>query len=255
MSFRTSRKFVVPRWLTEGEGGLVGYALDLLKDASMRRLELGLLARFPQQDPDGTPGPSDALVALGRDRRVVRGIFETEREYAARLTQWLVERRTAGNPFTLMRQLAAYCGPGFSFRTVDARGNWYSRDVAGVESSVLQSGTWNWDGDAARWSRFWVIVYPTSIFAAPARSWGVGVWGVTDGTIGTKATAEQITTVRGIVADWKPAGTRGEVILALDPASFNPAVAETDGTWGKFYRYAAGVAVYARNMTARYVGA
>lgn len=252
VNFRT-RRHRGPRWMTEGEGGLVAYILDLFKDLQLYRLELGHLARFPQQDPQGTPGPSDALVAIGRDRRVVRGIFETEKEYAARLTQWLVERRTAGNPFTLMRQLAAYCGPGVAFRTVDVHGNWYSRDVDGVQTSLLATGAWDWDGDVERWSRFWVIVYPAGLWSAED-VWGTGVYGDTTGTFGTTATLEHTTTLRALVADWKPAGTRGDIILAFDAASFDPAAPEPDGTWGK-YHLEAGVAVSTRLDTARYLGA
>ena len=78
-TFRTSRRRLAPRWLTEGEGGLVGYALDLIKDAYMERVYLGLLARLPE-----TAG-TDALGKIGRDRRTLRGLGpETDASYATR---------------------------------------------------------------------------------------------------------------------------------------------------------------------------
>ncbi len=235
-SFRTIRRFLAPRWLTEGEGGLVGYALDLVKDAFVRRLELGHLARFPQNGPDGETGPTDALIALGRDRRVVRGLDETDAAYAARLVTWLTDRKTAGNPYTLMRQLAAYTGSsnGCSFRTVDNSGNWYSRSATGVETASLATGNWNWDGNTAAWSRFWVIIYPGTLWTSTGDTWGDdGEWGDADSTWGgTTITEEQTRTLQAIVADWKPAGTKCEtIILALDSASFSPAAPEPDGTW------------------------
>lgn len=248
-----------PSWLTDGEGGLVAYTLDLLKDAAIKRLVLGLRARFPQDpiDPTGqTTAPADALVALGRDRRVFRGIFETDAQYAARLVTWLDERKTAGNPFTLMRQLHAYTGTthGVSFRTVDVNGNWYSRAADGTETSSVKQANWNWDGDTARWSRFWVIVYPGTLWAAEGLWGSAGTWGDTpSGTIGATVTPEQATSLRSIVADWKPAGTRGDVILAFDAASFNPASPEPDGHWGKWYFGAD--APQSRLSTARYSGA
>jgi hypothetical protein len=256
ITFRTIRARLAPRWLTDGQGGLVGYALDLVKDAFVERARLGHLARFPQQDALGTPGPSDALAALGRDRRVVRGIYETDAEYAVRLKAWLIERRTAGNPYTLMRQLAAYVGTtgGISFRTVDVSGNWYSRDAAGVETASLAAGNWNWDGNAAAWSRFWVVVYAGTEWAAEG-TWGSGVWGDTSGTLGSTMTQEQSATLRAIVDDWKPAGTKGDLILAFDAASFDPAAPEPDGTWGRWYRYSSGTAIPSRLATARYFGA
>jgi hypothetical protein len=255
-TFRTLRKFLAPRWLTEGEGGLVGYALDLVKDAFLQRLYQGHLARFPQNGPNGETAPTDALTAMGRDRRVIRGIFETDAQYALRLITWLDERKTTGNPFTLMRQLHAYTGTanGVSFRTVDVNGNWYSRSATGVETSSVDLGNWNWDGDTAQWSRFWVIIYPGTLWVAES-TWGSGVWGDTTGTLGSTATPEHAASLRAIVADWKPAGTTGEIILALDPVSFSPAAPEPDGTWGKWYVYSGTDAVPSRLATARYSGA
>jgi hypothetical protein len=254
--FRTMRKHFAPRWITEGEGGLIGEALDVLKDAFASRAELALLVRFPQQGPDGTPAPIDALVAMGRDRGLVRGISETLADYAERLKGWLTDRATIGNPFTMLRQIAAYTGPGFAFRTVDVRGNWYSRAADGTETTSLDSGTWNWDGDTGAWSRFWVIIYPdTAVWNASARTWGSGSWGTDAGTWGTTITPEQSANLRDIVEAWKPAGTLANIILAPDPTSFDPTAPEPDGSWRAFYKYSAGVAVPARLSTARYLGA
>lgn len=258
-NFRTIRKFLGPRWLTvEGESGLLGYALDLLKDTYLRRLELGHLARFPQQDPTGTPGPPDALAALGRDRRVVRGINESAATYAERLVRWLDDRKKCGGAFALMKKLSEYTGPLPSFRTVDARGNWFSRDANGSTSYVLNTGNWNWDGPIGpRWSRFWVIIYPNGLWLPYPFDWGDAGgqnWGGSEYTWGSTATAEQVNTLRSIVADWKPAGTRCvNIILAFDPASFSPLAPEPDGLWGHWSKNVAGVQVPSRLATARYL--
>lgn len=250
-TFRTLRRFLAPRWLTTGEGELVGYSLDLVKDAFIERLYQGHLARFPESAPE------DALVAMGRDRRVVRGLFETSAEYAARLRTWLIERRAAGNPYTLMRQLAAYLGSGSSFRTVDNRGNWYSRDEDGVETASLVTENWDWDGDTSRWSRFWVIVYPpTGLWNTTRDDWGdVGLdWNGADLAWGCTITPEQAATLRFLVNDWKPAGTRCvNIILAFDPASFDPGSPEPDGLWGRWSKTVNGVRVASRLSTARYL--
>lgn len=263
-NFRSLRRFIAPTWLTDGEGGLVGYSLDLLRDAAVRRLELGLLARFPQNGPNGETAPPDALVALGRDRLIYRGIFETDAEYALRLVNFRDEHETRGNPFTLMRQLHAYTGTahGVSFRTVDVRGNFYSRSASGVETATLKTELWDWDGDTSttgdtsRWSRFWVIVYPGTLWSDSSLAWGdsstwgdpAHVWGFSD------MTPEQATTLRAIVDGWKPDGTRCvNIIVAFDPASFDPAAPEPDGLWGKSYKYVGGIAVPSRLSTARYL--
>src|SRR5579872_336382 len=115
--FRVARKFLGPAWLTQnGDGELLGYALDKLKDGFVERLRLGLLARLPQNDPTGqTTAPDDALAAMGRDRRIVRGINELSTAYAVRLLRWLDDWKNAGNAFALMRQLAGYTGAGPAF--------------------------------------------------------------------------------------------------------------------------------------------
>jgi hypothetical protein len=235
-TFRSLRKFAGPPWLVvNGDSAAVGYVLDALKDAFVDRLEKGLLARFPQQGPDGSPAADDALAAMGRDRRIKRGIFDTSAAYALRLLRWLDDWKVAGNPYALMQQLAAYLGPSVSLRTVDARGNWYSRAADGTLSVNRQQGNWDWSGqnayDVARWSRFWVIIYPNGLWQ-PGPKWGdAGAkWGTPGRTWGSTATSEQVASVRSLVADWKPAGTRCvNIIVAFDNTSFDP-TQPRDGT-------------------------
>lgn len=259
-SFLTLRRYLAPRWLTEGEGELAGYALDLVKNAFMRRVELGAYARIPQNDPTGaTTAPPDALEAMGRDRRVVRGMNESAQSYAARLRLWLDDRKRAGNPFALLQKLAEYTGPGPRFRTVDARGNWYTRGPDGSESAVLRQENWNWDGDdtATRWSRFWVILYPLGLWTPSAHAWGDATgpgWGADKtGSLGSTAPHDAVATVRFIVNDWKPAGTRCvNIIVAFDPDSFDPGSPEPDGLWHRWSKNVNGMQVPARLATARY---
>lgn len=252
--FRTLRKFIAPTWLTEEEGEKVGYSLDLLKDGAIRRLELGLLARFPQNGPNGETAPPDALAALGRDRRVVRGISETATSYAYRLTQWLIDRRKAGSAFMLLKQLSAYCGEGFAFRTYDARGNCYSRDIDGVETFDRETA-WDWDGEPERWARFWVVIYPTGIWTTSGEQYGSAPdWNPNAGIWGVNMPREHIRSLQAIVADWKPEHAECvHIILAFDPASFDPASPEPDGTWGQPAKIVAGQWVPARLTTAKYL--
>lgn len=155
----------------------------------------------------------------------------------------------------LMQKLQEYIAAGSSFRTVDARGNWFSRSASGVETYTLNTGNWNWDSTvaASNWARFWVIIYPGTRWSHSA-NWGSGqLWGDTEKTWGTTATPSEVAQVRGIVADWKPAGTRCvNIIIAFDPASFDPTAPEPDGKWGKPSKVVAGVHVATRLATADY---
>lgn len=269
LTFRTIRRLLGPPWLTTGEAGLVGYSLDLLKDAFVERVRLGLLVRFPFQGPDGTTAPPDALAAIGRARGVRRGLNESAASYANRCLRWLDDRKTQGSPFALMQKLAEYTGPGCKFRTVDTRGNWYTREVDGSTSYVLKRANWEWDDHPVdipsgknRWSRFWVFIYPPATLWTPQPfDWGDVAgpdWGDPVDTWGTTATGDQVKTIQAIVNEWKPAGTRCvNIIIAFDPASFDPAAAVDDpgmpnGQWEFDGRVVGGVMVPARLDTARY---
>ncbi len=276
VNFRENRQNMGPSWLVHdgADAELAGYVLELLRDAFVERLRQGLLARLPQNDRTGqTTAADDALAAMGRDRRIVRGINESSQTYAQRLVRWLDDWRTAGNPFALMAQLAGYCGlatgPGVapgtrpSFRTVDVRGNWFSRAADGTLSVSLKQANWDWDGSPtalANWSRFWVIIYPNGLWSTGPRWGDAGInWGQPNNrTWGSTATTDEVASVKGIVADWKPAGTTCvNIILAFDNSSFNPfssvdTAGLPDSTWGKWHKVAAGVSVPSRLSTARY---
>jgi len=202
-----------------------------------------------------TTAPPDALAAMGRDRRVIRGINETDASYALRLTRWLDDRRRAGNPYMLMQKLAEYTGAGPAFRTVDARGNWFSRAADGTESALLKQENWDWDGSEIgdRWSRFWVVVYPNGLWT-DGPTWGSFTWGEPNLTLGTTATPEHVVTLRHIVNDWKYGGTKCvSIIIALDDASFDPTAPDPDGSWGRWAKYSGDTVVESRLNTARFV--
>lgn len=259
-TFRTLRRFLGPGWLVadDGESELVGYALDIVKDAWLQRLYLGHLARFPSAAATDELGSDEALAAHGRNRRVVRGLSESKADYAVRLLRWLDDRRHAGSAFMLMQKLAEWTGSGPAFRTVDARGNWYSRAADGTESVLLAQGNWDWDGLAVgrRWSRFWVIIYPNGLWSETADEYAEGTdWGEAGKTWGTTATPEQVATVRALVEEWKPKHARCvNIILAFDSNSFDPTAPEPDGLWSTWSKTVDGVRVPSRLSTARYWG-
>lgn len=256
MSIFESMHKMLPRWLTDGDGGKVAASLALTADDFIARARLGLLARFPGYAPDDA-----ALAAIGRDRRIIRGINEPSAAYAVRLSSAFDDHKRRGNPFAMLKQLQTYLQARCVVRTVDRRGNWYTRDADGVESYVLNTANWDWDGTPAspQWARFWTIIYPEggtkpwapSGLIGSATLWGDGKIGHPDLTIGTTATRDQTASVWSIIRDWKPDGTKCEwVIIAFDADSFSPAGSTNPaGLWGNWSN---GAGAPVRLASARY---
>lgn len=263
--FRRVFKKLMPSWLTTDEGGDVHGSLGVMMDAYAERARLGVLARFPEH------APSDAIAAISRDRKIIRGIAETDANYGTRALSWLDDHKTRGNPFALMKQLRGYLNADVRIRTVDSSGNWFTRDRDGTESVLLAQGNWNWNNaptiaGVTQWSRFWVIIYPTSAGQPWSQSlawgngalWGTGQFGTSStATIGTTATREQVADVRRIIAEWKPEGTKCEwIIIAFDDASFPPSTAGQPtpgpGLWGDWGKVVGNTFVASRISTARY---
>ena len=255
ITFRRMIANKLPAWLRSGEGGLVAYTLAWMLDAFRDRARLAIFVRFPQWCPP------DALAPHGRDRGIVRGIYDTDESYAARLIPWLDYHKRRGNPWAMLEQLQAYCG-GVMVRTVDRRGNWFTIAADGTQTYTPATGTWIWDSTAAspEWARGWVIIYCTNgvPFSEGPKLGDTSLWGGAIGTegytIGSTATPGQIAALRAIVEDGRPAGFHAEwIILAFDPASFNPTSPEPDASWAGWAKGSPAVA--SRLSTARYIPA
>lgn len=252
-AFRALYRKLTPSWMQdEEEGGPLLYSLGLLVDAVVEHARHALISRFPAH------APSDAVSLLSRDRKIVRGIGETQEAFAPRLIAWLDEHAVRGNPYALMRQLRGYCNAAVRVRTVDRRGNWYTIERDGTESyrgpaeNPTTAFGWDWDGGGLdRWARFWVLIYPTAAGEpwGPPPAWGDPglVWGAAGMTWGSTATVDQVEAVRRIVRDWKPAGSRCEhILIPFDDVLFSPidSFGHPDGTWSNAANRTANVAYW-----------
>lgn len=241
--FRWSFKSLLPSWLREGEGEALWYSIGWILDAGMDRMYRGLLARFP------TFAPPDAYPYFEQDRKIRRGIDEPAEGYIARLHRWLDAARIRGNAFAMLEQIRSYMGgDGIRVRSVDASGNWYTIDRDGSYSYLLAQGNWQWDGvpNPPNWARFWIIIYPRKV-VLPDTTVVYEPWDLPprlDGDLyfdgswawGSDGNPEDIETLRKIVEDEKPAGTRQEWIVYYyfddaDPDAFDPLGPAPDGTW------------------------
>ena len=257
MSLSTLRNYYqnLPAFLRSGEGEAVSFSITTMAAAYVERARLGWLARYPDH------APVDALPLMCRDRKVIRGFDETPVTLRARLIAAPTRHRKRGSPWALLREIRAYLGVDLLCRTVDNSGNWFTIDEDGNETASLAQANWDWDDGPTLWSRFWVILYPPATLWTAGPDWGDaelwdGAWGTPGYTWGSTATPEQVRSIRQIVRDWKPAGTRcRHVIIAFDPDSFDPETAPgaplPDGGWA-FHGDGASTRARSRLDTARY---
>ena len=254
VSFRESLRALVPPWLSDrnpaapSRGFRYLYSMAAVLDSMMEIAVEGMRAKYPSQ------GTVTALPYIGRDRRIIRGLGESNDAYAQRLIRWLDSWRIAGSARSVLEQLAPSFAPGIAptMRIVNNWGVWYT--LSGGALTIEHRGNWNWDNRPDLWGRCWVIFYSGFGYPwSPDGHYGDGKkWG--DGrTWGTTMTRAELATLQAIVYQWRAAQTRYvNLIVAFDLASFNPASPEPDGTWGKFYKLVGGRAVPSRLQTARY---
>lgn len=255
ITFRDSVVAMAPRWLRGTWAGRFLYVMGLHLDAMTDALTASIEMRFPGFYSE------ESLPLIGRERRIRRGFAESGPAYAGRLRKWLDDHRRHGNPYTLMRQLQGYLFPfAVRLRVVSNIGTWYTLGSDGSTSHRLSSpANWNWDGSAAEFSRYWVILYPPASLWVRDGTWGDGeTWnGRPNETWGSTATPEQVAAVKAIVNEWNPPHAKCMgVIVCFDATIFDPTAAAgppmPDGTWASFSKNVGGVQVPAREAKAIY---
>lgn len=262
MAFRDSLpKMIRARWTRGPVASRLLYSIAIQFDAVAEAAITAVAARFPgltAVDSINALGfaanaPADALPYLGRDRRIVRGFAESAAGYAARLLRWLDDWRIAGSALSVLEQIQGYCAPFTPrVRLVTNSGVFWTLDGDGTFSKTLSS--WNWDGHPEWWSREFLIIYSDAGPWAVEGHYGDGLnpWG-DGGGWGSTLTPEQAASLREIVATWKGAHSKcAWIILAFDPASFDPAAPEPDGHWGNWSKIVGTTSVPSRLATARY---
>ena len=241
-------------------------AISLMYDVLIDGMWDGRYASFPGQ----TDGPElggfasvDALPHIGRDRRILQGPNEPPAAYAARLRQWRRVLRRAGTAFGILEQLGGILEPSPPLlRLVTSEGLWYSRAADKTFTFNTPDGTgfilapdgtstpdptvahpWDWDGGATT-GAIWPIIYAPvdPQIAGDEGVYGdlVTFYGEPDKTIGTSALKSYVDLTRAVIDQSKAAGIKVPyIIVAFDPASFDPATpgpypaaGMPDGLWG-----------------------
>lgn len=203
MAVRTYRKWAIdnaPPWLRGEWGGriveFVGFLFDTIEEESFEAGAAGSI--------ESPTFPVDALALIGSERNIERYNAETDDQYAARVQGAWVAWPQAGTMNGLLSQLTA----------------------AGFDAEIKEMRDWDWDGDAANWSRVWVVLHNTGWVRnkwGDGRKWGEGVWGV-------NASRDEVHTLRRLIRKWKPAHVVVIVVVVLDEVTW--AAEQPDGTWG-----------------------
>lgn len=268
---RDALKSIVPSWLADraddlNKGFKVLWVIAQMADGVIQTSIEGVKAALPGL------GTSTALALLGASRRILRGLAETDAEYAARLRQWLTIWTNAASDETLLLLLQTFLGPdniGMPvMRIVNRAGLFTTLAADGVTFTQVQDSAWataatSWDAvyqpeRAQWWSDIWLIayidsarwpVYPTLSGPEFAAAWG-------SGELGTGHQVPQVAPqgVASIIADMKGAHTFVQsIIFTCDTGLFVPGslggVNNPNGRWGNFSAPNATTRIQARTRT------
>lgn len=243
------------------------------------RLNDGVSARFLR-----VQSPADALSQQGQRMGILQGPDESLESYVTRLQSGIDDQRLAGGAWSMLTQIRGYCAPHpVRARIINNHGNAYTIDRDGTRSTY-RHGAFDWDrakwlalkkktmrtrvtghvGPAIPWSRYWVIIYPTT--DAVPQPWQLrgsfgngGGYGTDAATAGSTATPGDVFAIRRIVRTWRMGGSRCvSIIICFDDTAFDPSASSPplpDGTWkwaSKYDRATPGRRVPARNTNALY---
>ncbi len=236
---------VRPWFLSRFNVGAFLESVTFSLDVGLETLSQAFSLRRPYQ------ADTSFLTTLAYDRGILLYPTEPIASQRARLASWHQLHRQRGTQQGELRNLQAYFLPGPLplLRAVHQAGDgsaatWHELTPEGVYSwHRAVPSNWNWDGQDAEWSRFWVIVYITDVFPAAPPNWNGGqnwdggdLW---DGYV----TAAQISAMVQAVTSWAAAHEMFYgLIFATDPDSFDPTASIVidpagwsnlpDGKWG-----------------------
>lgn len=262
--FRDAIRTYVPAWLSDRVqlaktvGFRVLWALCAPLDAAAEHALQGLQSRWPGV------GTTTALPLIGSDRKLHRGIEDTDADYAERLTRYLDLWGRAGSAEAIARALHDYMPTRPKVRVVSRGDHWVTVDTDGSVTEGDYPGLWDWDSNshpdrAEKWADIWIVIYLTPGSYEGLPPWGSGgvLWGQ-DPSFGCTAPQNQALLIRSIVNEWKAAHTqvRG-IMLTYNPDDFNPddplSGEMPDGWWGGYHRLVSGTWVLSRSADVLYI--
>ncbi len=230
--FRASAEVFCPPWLRGYVGSRYVYAGAIQWDVLSEFTRIGVIQRYPSL------AQTAALTQLGKDRKIFRGLSESDANYAERLRRFKGTWKLAGNAPTLLRQLWELLAPNASRIRYVVNGydgaagagtqfaDWWTIDGTGLSFERVSPSNWDWDGSYGKNVRFWIIVYRDDL--TPAK-WGVPpyAWGE-DGLFwggSPSSTRDWVVDTFNVVQTFKAAGSHmgpfplyGGGLIVADPS-------------------------------------
>ncbi len=192
---RGSGQTFAPPWLMGHVGARYMYSAAIQWDTLLEFMRMAVIQRYP------TVAQPEALGPLGVDRKILRGLSETDEHYAERLRQFKRTWKFAGNAPTLLRQLWEFMRPGATKIRYVVNGyegptasagtqftDYWTIDESGLVFERVSPSNWDWDGVYEKNIRFWIIVYRTDLqpatWGVPPYQWGTEglYWGAGPGS-------------------------------------------------------------------------
>lgn len=251
---RDALKSIVPAWLADraddlNKGFKVLWVIAQMADGIVQTSIEGVKAALPGL---GTP---TALALIGASRRILRGVSETDDEYAARLRTWLDVWTNAASDEVLLQLLQGFLGPDIALpklRLITRAGHFTTLNVDG--SFTYDTDTdWTIPGSSwdtfyqphhdQWWSDIWIVVYVNAsrwpIYTSLTDPAWTAIWGAGTLGLGHQVPREAAQGVMSIIADMKGAHTFVQaVIFTTDTALYVPGAlggtGDPDGRWGSF---------------------
>lgn len=216
MAFGTLRDMVIalsPPWYQKTVGGGILYAMATVCDGLIARTNEGVKLRMP-----GVGSPT-ALGAIGNDRVIERGPYQTDEAYVPQLKGAYETWQVAGSPYAILPQLRFYFLPNTppTVRTVTNAGVWHEVDGSNVVTKHIE-GNWNWNDHPERWWWGWVIIDGSNTWSMDY--WNLpGDWG--DGGVwGSNMTEYDARSLKRIVKKWMGGNNRAQIIIIFDADLF-----------------------------------
>lgn len=212
---------VSPPWLQGTNGYKLLYSFGFVMDAILDSGYAAIKLKMPGLYDNST------LALIGQERKLRRGLVETDESYALRLRRWWSAARGRGNPYEMIRQLQAYNDPGTGIQIVYRSGRRFSL-TSGDAVAMDDLPGWNPNGTPALWATY-TIILQTDIYhdLSPA------------------AQTRALNDLKAMVVDLNAAHCHGKIIIMASDSQLWSAIPPPPGdpdlsTWADADSWASG---------------